>query len=144
MTDFFDSDLDRLERFSDEAREKLRSLSEDIEREVARSLQLLQKLEQLQGTINGAPVEASAIADFRSVGAVSGGDLLSSALDSAINRAASNVLRGGKVNGRSILRSGAGAIGTALGQAVTGGMRLSITQTALEFSRQLARGSRNG
>lgn len=144
MVDFFDDNLNSLNRFDEEAREKLRALSSDIEREVARSLELMQKLEQLHSSISGEPVSATHIGDFSASN--SSGDFLSRALDSAISRASSSIVRTGRINGRTVLNAGGRVLGNALGQSIAGSigrMRLSGSQLGQQLSSELLRGRRN-
>ncbi|MFO1243204.1 MAG: hypothetical protein U1E36_08445 [Rickettsiales bacterium] len=144
MADFFDDNLDTLNRFDVETRERLRLLSADIEREVARSLELVQKLEELRSAVTGEA--AAPLPDFSTVSAGLGGDFLSRALESASARAASSAILTGQVNTRRTINAGARIIGGALGQSVAntiGRMRLSGSQLGQELSSQLLRGKRN-
>lgn len=144
MVDFFDDNLGALDRFDTEARERLRSLSSDIEREIAHVMVLLQKLEALQSAVTGEPV--AQLPDFSTASAGLGGDFLSRALESATARAASSTILTGQINTRSAANAAGRIIGYALGQSVSrnvSGMRLSSSQLGKQLTGELARGRRN-
>lgn len=164
MSTFFDSqnDLSQLDRFEADANARLQQIMSEITTEFREFLDRLLQEEvgrfenNLQSALGrsvdthiGERVAETMVESSAATFQTSGDSLLGNALSAALQGVLGSV-RGGRLNGQSLLRGGLNSagriIGTALGNEITGssGIRLSRAQLSQEMLGELGKGQRNG
>ncbi len=150
-----DEEWEQLEQFSAQARDRLREVMQELERDIEQwmdrllrqqsarfEVQVGQTLGQYEQAGLPSGILAEALSDSVSgvFGQGGGESILGRALESAVNRAAGQVARRGTINPRTVLRSGARVAGRAIGNELAEVVLDRSPERAMRYSRaQLSR-----